>query len=1032
MRDKSFLNQYGFLLGPLLFGIAFAVYLITLAPGAYPGESAELIVFQTDAGPFLSFLQPLWGEIARLLAAIPIGRLSIRLNVFSALCAAASVWMLFVLVSRIKHDRTTEEMRAHFSHSAARYFSGLVAALMLAFSLPFWTVATRAHFHPFDLALFLLYLLLWSRYRTTRDMRWLTASAVLYGIGMVQSAIFIIVFPVMLAVLMVDVLLNRQWSFRLFFWALGGLALGGSFILLAAWRFYLSPSYAWRETSGFFYLLWAMLRDQGRQVTSGVGQMGWMLVLLTIVLPWVVVLLVPRRGSEGRSGVVGSVLLHAVITIISWVLLFNLAMSPWAVMGSASLLVTPSYVLAAAWTGYLAGYWFALFSRRSPVQWIWVGVVLLGLGYAAVRNYAEADGRTGLPTMRMAEEIVDALGDRDWLVSGGGLDANIQVAAWERGKRLVMLNPRLGRNPPYLRYLSTLFEDQRMKGLAQLGLSPLLSEWMQYDPEIGAKLAVMSAPELWESVGYRPVPNGVVYVGVQEEDALDADALMASHRAVWARFHTLLSTQDGPSTDRWLRGHVGRLANNLGVLFEEQGESAYAEEAYLAARSFETNNVSALLNLMGLMAREGRPEAETYQKELDAFLNRSGQRINLWALSHNYGYVRHPEAYVRQGMAWAMTGRANVGRADIQRAIEMGGDSPSLQLVMAYLYRADQDLNKSEAIYRSLLEKDPDHIPSIRGLAQLAVLRGALDEARGYYNRLAELGVPASDLVVELAIVDAMAGDTAEVKKRLLKHVESYTGDARAWAVLVLMGLELDDGKLIDDALNALSQVGQTDQTMLMVVAHAQLLRDRPEAARETLMRVLSMRRDHIGALEQLLWLDVSQGRQDLAERHVEMLLTVDPRNALGNYILGSIQVANHDLAVAEASFRRSVKSRATPDALNDLAWLLSLRGEHKEALSLIRQAVALNDASPTLWDTLAVVLMRMDQHAEAKATFLKALALRPDDPQITIHLAELHEKMGQYEEGRKLLQPLLDNAATLPSALYRDAQDLMTRLQKR
>ena len=135
-------NVYYRVLGPLAFCISLAVYLLTLSRGAYPGASAYSIVHFSGIQPRLSPDSPLFYLFARLVAMMgPSCYLSVRLNIFSALCGASTVWLLFQLVSQFVYASVEKNPLNRESAVHAALLAGLVSSATLAFSLPFWTVS---------------------------------------------------------------------------------------------------------------------------------------------------------------------------------------------------------------------------------------------------------------------------------------------------------------------------------------------------------------------------------------------------------------------------------------------------------------------------------------------------------------------------------------------------------------------------------------------------------------------------------------------------------------------------------------------------------------------------------------------------------------------------------------------------------------------------------------------------------------------------------------------------------------------------
>ena len=157
------------LIGILLAAVALIAYAVTLSPGACPGESAGLIVQYAGLFPKLKPDHPLWGALVWTLSRGPADHLALRLNWLSALCGAGSVYLLYrIMVGAIYGTITVTPVNRAKALIAAR-LAGVSAALLLAFSVPFWVVSNRAHPATFDLLLLLAVTWLFSLHATKRS-----------------------------------------------------------------------------------------------------------------------------------------------------------------------------------------------------------------------------------------------------------------------------------------------------------------------------------------------------------------------------------------------------------------------------------------------------------------------------------------------------------------------------------------------------------------------------------------------------------------------------------------------------------------------------------------------------------------------------------------------------------------------------------------------------------------------------------------------------------------------------------------------
>ena len=105
--------------------------------------------------------------------------------------------------------------------------------------------------------------------------------------------------------------------------------------------------------------------------------------------------------------------------MLAILIVFNVRLAPWPLLGMRPLLVTP-YVFIAVWAGYLAGYWYIFFGQRSRFEargpatilraiggTIYVPALLTVLVLGAALNVRSANGRTGGIMNRLASEILE-------------------------------------------------------------------------------------------------------------------------------------------------------------------------------------------------------------------------------------------------------------------------------------------------------------------------------------------------------------------------------------------------------------------------------------------------------------------------------------------------------------------------------------------------------------------------------------------------------------------------------------------------
>jgi hypothetical protein len=133
---------------PLFLIAVGCVYLSTLCPIVYLGDSGELTAAAFCLGIPHNSGYPLYSLLGKLFCLIPLGNIAFRANLMSACLAVATVWLIYSIILKSTGSR----------------LAGFVGAGVLAFSRVFWlqTVSAEVYtLHAFFVALLVRVLLWW-------------------------------------------------------------------------------------------------------------------------------------------------------------------------------------------------------------------------------------------------------------------------------------------------------------------------------------------------------------------------------------------------------------------------------------------------------------------------------------------------------------------------------------------------------------------------------------------------------------------------------------------------------------------------------------------------------------------------------------------------------------------------------------------------------------------------------------------------------------------------------------------------------
>ena len=1030
--------------------LAAVVYGLTLSKGVFPGESAGLMAVYSGIEPLDLPLHPVWGGIVSWLSSLSLLSLPIRLNLLSAVCSVISVVLMYRLMAFLISDTVYEEYSVEYA-SRVSCWAGVVSSVAFMFAVPVWQAATHLQYQSFDLmmALFLANLLV--SYALYRWRFLLVAFAFLYGVGIVESSAFIPLAPVFLTYLIYVLWKCGDLSLSRVTWMGAVAILGMSSYYYFANRFFATHECDALGLRSVMDVIVAVWKTQVGQLRTGLPRVGWLILLLMSVVPWVAGGFASFRALNNERSW-SQYILHFTLSIIVVLGLTKVSISPWAMVKPLGHLPVYSYAMLAMVAGYLVAYWYLLMKVERPKRGHETSVLTKQAGdwfgllftyplaaivvLAAIVNVFECRSSRGDFADRCAKEILDRMGGRTWLVTDGMLDTHLQILAKRRGMELNLLCLQKDMSPFYLKSMARLIETkkvfapsdmQRMKSTLDLGVLPFIQDWFAMDKEIEKKVAVLGVPDFWYTAGITPMPEFFLFSGCRDIKKLNAAPLLGEYMAFWADMEKVLPVAKADSDDPLiilrssLRRHMGFVANNLGVVLEDIGndKDAFAVYTYVHSR-IDPENISALFNRFE-MARRGAAVAsaskEVIEHELNDYVKNLKQRYPLWSLSRYFGYVRSPELFARLGWGWALSGQTGAALAGVNRAINLLPTDQRIDAMhtMAAIYSLADDRNKTEAVYQDIMKSDPNNRTAMLGLARLAVQEGALEKAKTWLEKAAKSDDRRGALGVEWAVIHLMNNDVARARLALQEATDLQPKNLQAWAMLAMVQMQQNEVEEIEKVvLPKMENIAGTADNYFVQITRAQLWMKKgndsgaKKPAREAFIRASMLRPDIPGVKDMILQLDIAMNDQAGAELHARQVLRTNRKHALANYVMGSVRLQEGSNGEAEDFLRRSVENGPSAAALNDLAEVLRRIRKFDEAEKCVRQAIKLSPELYVAWETLGCILLESNKDlAEAEQAVRKALELYKDDLRINITLARIQLKKGEVELARGTIRML-------------------------
>ena len=1043
------------MIGPLCGAVALVVYVVTLTRGAAPGRTAALVADYTGLFPQLSPASPVWGACVRALQAYAPFPIVTSLAILNALCGAAAVWLMYeVVAGLISAAIDPAVIMSVLKVRTASILAGLGASLFLAFSIPFWSVATRPDPSPLGVMFLLFSAWLLMRFMQGGRTRVLYLLMLVFGVGMVEFAAFIAMMPLLmlslLFVLLRRKLLSTRFVVKLVLCGLVGIAV----CVLEAWRFHGSLGYEFRGYHSFLHVIWQMWRDQLLLLSRILPRHGWLIILFLTIVPWVTMLIVARRAlNEERDW--SYYLLHLIITALAVVVLFDGFGTNWSMLGVGSRLVTP-YVLTASVFGYVLAYWYLLpgcWSSDSDTVLRFrvracAGIVVAMAGVVCVMlvPFGNAGKIRRAPVgllKTISREIVLSMEGvdgrrRPWLLTDGKLDANLRIAALDEGVTFNAVDLSAGANEIYADYLARNFRDPALQNLARIGPVPFVEAWLIRGGDVTRKVTILGEPDLWFGAGLTAVPNKLLYMGTADPSGIHVGYLLEHHQAFWNRFLPVLdraASRGGAAAQvvSSIKRHMARVANDLGVFCEDREAASEAFEAYAAARLIDKENISALLNQF-VMVQNGfsTPEAGAIRTAVKELRNDPKRQPPFGVLVRANGYVRTPAAFVHLGMLWSDAGRPELAVAGYRRSLKgaQGAARVGIQRMLADVYLMHGNLEAGEDAYRRILKARPADVGAHVGLARILGRRGDVEAATKHVAAAESAGAEKARLLPVRAALELQSGNVVRARA-LLEGAENV----RSVAVQVLLSEALilqRDERAFKKCMRTLEDLGAGEGLTSVLGGLFTMRQGDLQAARRFFVKARSALPNNPHPVECLARVDLLTRGATAAALQVRELLRHDPKSAFGNYVMGVVEMQDGSLRRAEAYFRTSLASARLPMALNDLAMLLRDRGGMRdEAVSLTREALRLSPAFYHAWDTLGLLLLGGGQVVEAERALNEALKLNRSEPAIFLHMAQVqHEKknwagvIGNVSSAERLPKRLSEEERGRLRTLRREAEE--------
>ena len=157
--------------------LAWFVYLSTLSPTVFYRDTPEFASTAFSLGISHPAGFPIYNLMAKAVTFFPMGAISFKINLFSSLIACLALWALYLASVTLLRVLVGPE------HSDSYSWSALLPVGFMAFCMPFWGNTMLAEVYTLHTLFTVLVILGLLKWKEKEDIRYLYATALVYGLS---------------------------------------------------------------------------------------------------------------------------------------------------------------------------------------------------------------------------------------------------------------------------------------------------------------------------------------------------------------------------------------------------------------------------------------------------------------------------------------------------------------------------------------------------------------------------------------------------------------------------------------------------------------------------------------------------------------------------------------------------------------------------------------------------------------------------------------------------------------------------------
>jgi tetratricopeptide (TPR) repeat protein len=330
-------------------------------------------------------------------------------------------------------------------------------------------------------------------------------------------------------------------------------------------------------------------------------------------------------------------------------------------------------------------------------------------------------------------------------------------------------------------------------------------------------------------------------------------------------------------------------------------------------------------------------------------------------------------------------GQYSDARQQVQQTLKIDSRNTSARLMNATLDSINRNYVAAEKEYSALLRENPNDADIHHQIARSEMTRGRTNEAEKSFLRALELAPQSEQLFAELISFYGLTKQT----ERAMQKLNTIPDSEKTAFHYELIGMTAEQAGKIPDAESAYRKALEKDSQRINV--HTRLFN-----------------------------LYLRTGRQEEAERTLDVLAEKHPAKNVVYAMKGSLQSSRGDSPGAEQSYKAALALDPQTDvAANNLAYLLADEGRDlTTALQMAQDVKSRHPEDPTIADTLGWIYFKLDLIPQAKTQAEFAVSKRPENGEAQYHLGEIYRKNSEFAKAEAAFKKAVSSPASSPQQL--------------